>query len=153
MSFRSVGNKSLIHLFTWLSFRTYTRNPSLRSWVEILPPCGRQNDSFRGRLPYVIPSEAGNPLSFRTETYGRVWGISSFYFPCNSSDCTLALSEILRCFTPQKDSNAISIPKTPFLYLLYRCLFPEVQVFQRIDWPIFFCGNQTFILLHLKIFW
>ena len=48
------------------------RNPSLRSWVEILPPCGRQNDSFRGRLPYVIPSEAGSHLSFRTETYGRV---------------------------------------------------------------------------------
>ena len=47
-------------------------------------------------------------VSFRTETYGRVWGISSFYFPCNSSDCTLALSEILRYFEPQNGNNVIS---------------------------------------------
>ena len=94
MSFRSVGNKSLIHLFTWLSFRTYTRNPSLRSWVEILPPCGRQNDSFRGRLPYVIPSEIGSHLSFRTETYGRVWGISPFLL----ETVAIILSLSGRCF-------------------------------------------------------
>ncbi|MBS1353228.1 MAG: hypothetical protein HPZ82_06830 [Coprobacter sp.] len=27
------------------------------TWQEILPPYGRQNDSFRERLPYVIPNE------------------------------------------------------------------------------------------------
>ena len=49
---------------------------------------------FRGQLPYVIPSEAGNPLSFRTETYGRVWGIFSFLL--ETVEIILSLGR--RCF-------------------------------------------------------
>ena len=36
------------------------RNPSLRSWVEILPPCGRQNDSALGMRFFT-------PLTLRSE--------------------------------------------------------------------------------------
>ena len=64
----------------------------------------------RGIPDFTSPAgDVSRPYSKTIRCHSeRTRGISSFYLPCNSSDCTLALSEILRYFAPQNGNNVIS---------------------------------------------